>query len=202
MAFSICAGSTSVFHRPSGNHRIDLGGFAKRPPQHFAHRGDQAADMQHFRFQRLAAPKASNWLASLAPRSTPAEACATRRSARASPAISRRKSCRLPEITCSRLLKSWATPAGQLSEGLHLLGLAKLLLGLAQGFLLGFFLGNVASIGENEIAFGRGMPRDPARRAIGMAKAVLEAGDIQRETATAPARLARPADIVGQTNSR
>ncbi|MNX89278.1 hypothetical protein D3C86_1212850 [compost metagenome] len=55
-------------------------------------------------------PKASSWLASFAPRWTPASAFSSRLSARSLPITSLESNCRLPAITCRRLLKSCATP--------------------------------------------------------------------------------------------
>ena len=52
--------------------------------------------------------------------------------------------------------------AGELADGLHLLRLAKLRLGLPQALLAGLLLRDVAAIGEDQVALVRGVPGNPA----------------------------------------
>ena len=66
--------------------------------------------------------------------------------------------------------------AGELADGLHLLALPQLLLGLSQRLRLLLFGSDVAAVGINDVAFGRSRPGKPAVAALLVAVAVLERG--------------------------
>ena len=55
MAFSTWVGSTSVFHKPAGDHRFHLDLLAQGPAQQVGHVADDPAQIHRARIQRLAA---------------------------------------------------------------------------------------------------------------------------------------------------
>ena len=91
--------------------RLDLDPVAERAPQHVVQAAHEAAEIDDLRRQRLAPAEGQQLRGELRSRARRRPAhCA----GAAPPSRYRRRrrtsSCRLPPITCSRLLKSWATP--------------------------------------------------------------------------------------------
>ena len=109
-AFSIWPGSMKVFHSPPPK-TVSIS-----TPSPIARRRmssipwTKRVTLTTFGSSAWRRPNASSCAASRDPRATPASALATRVSARGLPAISLASNCRLPDTTCSRLLKSCATP--------------------------------------------------------------------------------------------